>query len=100
MKVTTLDEIVEPLKQKKKFFRERFGVTRMGVFGSFVQGRQLVTSDIDIVIEMEKGRKNLHNFLGLKRFLENEFQRSVDLGFEHTLKPIVSEKLKGKIVYV
>lgn len=44
---------------------------------------------------MEKGKKNLHNFLQLKRVLEDEFNRSVDLGFEHTLKPVVREKLKG-----
>jgi hypothetical protein len=44
-------------------------------------------SDIDIVIDMEKNKKNLHNFLALKRLLEADFDRSVDLGLHHTLKP-------------
>ncbi len=100
MKVTTLKDIIDPLRAKKQFFHEKFGVTRMGVFGSFTQGKHTSSSDIDIVIEMEKGKKNLHNFLQLKRLLEDEFNRSVDLGFEHTLKPIVREKIKGKITYV
>ena len=100
MKATTLKEIIDPLRAKKPFFHERFGVTRMGVFGSFTQGKHTSSSDIDIVIEMEKGKKNLHNFLQLKRLLEDEFNRSVDLGFEHTLKPVVREKIKGKITYV
>lgn len=100
MKVTTLEDILEPLLKKKQFFYEKFGVTRMGVFGSFTLGTQKDTSDIDIVVEMEKEKKTLHNFLKLKRLLEREFERSVDLGFEHTLKPVVREKLKGKITYV
>ena len=100
MKVKTLEDIIEPLLKKKQFFYENFGVTRMGVFGSFIQGTQKDESDIDIIVEMEKGKKNLHNFLQLKRLLESEFGRSVDLGFEHTLKPIVRAKLKGKITYV
>jgi len=49
---------------------------------------------------MAKEKKSLHNFLQLKRLLENEFKRKIDLGFEHRLKPIVKEKLKGKITYV
>jgi len=100
MKVITLEDIIEPLLKKKQFLHDSFGVVRIGIFGSFVQGSQKESSDIDMVIEVEKGKKNLHNFLQLKRLLENEFGRSVDLGFEHTLKPIVRENLKGKITYV
>lgn len=100
MKATIIEDIIAPLQNKKKLFYEDFGVTRMGVFGSFANGEQTALSDIDIVIEMEKEKKNLHNFLKLKRLLENEFGRPVDLGFEHTLKPAVKEKIKGKIIYV
>jgi predicted nucleotidyltransferase len=100
MPVKNLNDIIVTLKKNKPFFRDQFGVVRIGVFGSFVDGRQTSTSDIDIVIEMTKEKKNLHNYLKLKKLLESEFNRSVDLGFEHTLKPAVVEKLKGKIVYV
>jgi hypothetical protein len=52
-----------------------------------------------MVVEMEGSRKNIHNFLGLKRFLENEFGKKVDLGFEHCLKPAVKEMIQEQIVY-
>ena len=68
----------------------------MGVFGSFVQNKQTISSDIDMVVEFEKGRKNIHSFLQLKRFLEKELARKVDLGFENSLKPVVRDKIKGK----
>ena len=49
--------------------------------------------------EIEKERKNIHSFLGLKRFLENEIGRNIDLGFKNSLKPVVREKVKGQIIY-
>jgi hypothetical protein len=72
----------------------------MGILGSFVQGEQTRSSDIDVVVEIEKDRKNIHTFMQLKRLLEKELSRKIDLGFEHSLKPIVREKIKEQIIYV
>ncbi len=94
------EEIVEYLRTNKKVLRDNFGVTRLGIFGSFVRHTQHISSDIDLVVEFEKGRKNIHTFLRLKRFLEKEFARKVDIGFEHSLKPVVRENIKGRILYV
>jgi hypothetical protein len=100
MEISSKEEIVAYLKSNKSFFYDKFGVTRMGIFGSFVRGEQTRSSDIDIIVEIEEGRKNLHIFLQLKRFLEKELEKKVDLGFEHSLKPIVRDKIKGQIIYV
>jgi len=100
MEKLSLNAIINHLQKNKKYLYERFGVTRMGIFGSFVQGVHTSSSDIDIVIEMEGNRKNLHTFLQLKRYLEKETARKIDLGFEHSLKPIVQESIKEQIIYV
>ena len=100
MQISTTNEIVSYLRGKKAYFHEKFGVTRMGIFGSFSEGKQTIGSDIDLVVEFEKGRKNIHTFLQLRRLLEKELSRKVDLGFEESLKPMVRERIKGKIVYV
>jgi hypothetical protein len=100
MAISSIEEIVVYLKNNKRFFYDRFGVTRMGIFGSFVRGEQTRSSDIDMIVEIEKSRKNLHSFLHLKRFLEKELEKKIDLGFEHSLKPIVRDKIKGQIIYV
>jgi len=100
MEISSIHEILAYLSDNKNYFYERFGVNRMGVFGSFVQDKQTISSDIDMVVEFEKGRKNIHSFLQLKRFLEKELARKVDLGFENSLKPVVRDKIKGKIIYV
>ncbi len=96
----SIQEVVAYLKDKKDFFYDEFGVTRIGIFGSFVRDEQTRSSDIDVVVEIEKNRKNIHTFMRLKRFLEKELSRGIDLGFEHSLKPIVREKIKRQVIYV
>ena len=100
MEVSSRQDIVAYLRSNKKLFYERFGVTRMGLFGSVVRDEETHSSDIDMVVEIEENRRNIHSFLGLKRFLEKEFARKVDLGFEHSLKPAVRDRIKGQIIYV
>ena len=100
MEISSIEEMVAYLKNRKRFFYDKFGVIRIGIFGSFARDDQTPSSDIDMVVEIEKSRKNIHSFLQLKRFLEKEMARKIDLGFEHSLKPIVKEKIKGKIIYV
>ncbi len=100
MEISSIEEMVAYLKKNKRFFYDRFGVTRMGIFGSFVRGEQTRSSDIDMIVEIEKGRKNIHSFLQLRRFLEKELAKKIDLGFEHSLKPTVRDKIKEQIIYV
>lgn len=100
MEVSTIGDLIVYLRSKKAFLHEKFGVTRMGVFGSFAQEKQSIASDIDLVVEFEKDRKNIHTFLQVRRLLERELSRKVDLGFEHSLKSVVRERIKGRVIYV
>jgi len=100
LKISTKDDLLKYLLDKKAFLRERFGVTRIGVFGGFAREEQTKQSDIDLVVEFEKGKKNLHTFLQVKRLLESELSRKVDLGFVHSLRPAVRENIKENIIYV
>jgi len=100
MENSTTVEVLTYLKSNKSYLYDRFGVIRMGIFGSYVKDMQTISSDIDMVVDFKKDRKNIHTFLKLKRFLEKELSRRVDLGFEHTLKPIVRENIKDEIIYV
>lgn len=56
-----------------------FGVKRFGLFGSFLHGRQIVQSDVDLLVEFESGQKSFDNFMRLGFFLEDLLERKVDL---------------------
>jgi uncharacterized protein len=97
---SSLDDIILNLRKNKRFLREQYGVTRIGIFGSFARGEQNASSDVDLIVEIEPTKKSLHSFLELKRFLERETERRIDLGLESALKPVIREKIKKQVIYV
>lgn len=99
-KVEDISKIIDYLQANKEMFFNQFGITRIGIFGSFISGEFSKSSDIDILIDMKKEYKTLHNFMALKRILEKQFKRKVDLGFFNSLKPLVKKEIKDKIYYV
>ena len=57
-------------------------------------------SDIDIAIELRPEKKSLSNFFGIRRYLEQQFGKTVDLGIESTLKPLAREMVAKEIIHV
>ena len=96
----TTKETLEFIRKHKKLTRQRYGVVKIGIFGSRSRGNEKKESDIDILIEMEKGKKNLHNFLEFKRFLEKNLGIQVDIGTESSLKSMVKKSIKEDVIYV
>ena len=95
----TRDEILHFLRSHKNQLRERYGVTRIGLFGSYARNEAKIDSDIDLAVEIQSPNK-YRSFFGFKRHLEKSFNHKVDLGIESTLKPIVKQHILKKIIYV
>lgn len=95
----TKDEILSFLRAHKQEMAEKFGVVRIGLFGSYVRDAARADSDIDIAVAFLPERKSLKNFLGCKRYLEAHLGKSVDLGIESTLKPMIRASVTKAIQY-
>ncbi len=70
-------EYLEILKQFKEANAEKYGIKRLGIFGSVARGEQKEGSDVDVYIEGE-----LHGFFALsdiKHKLEDLFGIPVDV---------------------
>ena len=98
--VRNQSEIITFLQAHKDELAHRFGVVSIGLFGSFARGKAREDSDIDIAIELMPEKKTLGNFLGIRRYLEQEFGRKVDLGIESTLKPLARKIITKEIIHV
>ncbi|WP_196799795.1 nucleotidyltransferase family protein [Desulfurobacterium sp.] len=73
---------------------------KIGIFGSFVRNEQTNSSDIDVLVEFEKGHKDFFNYMGLKYYLESLFKREVDLVIETAVKPQLRKRILNEVVYV
>jgi len=79
--------------------KEKYGVKRIGFFGSLARNEQKETSDIDVLVEFEKGAKTFDNYMNLKFFLEEVFGRKVDLVISDALKPQIRERVLEEVIY-
>jgi len=93
------EQIIRYLQEHKENFKERYGVLKIGLFGSYARGEQNEKSDIDIVVKLDNEHKRLQYFFGLKRELEDAFATPVDLGMEDSIKPLVKRYIQKEIIY-
>lgn len=95
-----IDDIKKTLVEQRKNIQSTFYVREMGVFGSFIRNEQTKKSDIDILVEFEKGHKDFFNYMRLKDYLEKSLGRRVDLVMKEAIKPGLKDKIFKEVVYV
>ncbi|MHA1470922.1 MAG: nucleotidyltransferase family protein [Candidatus Asgardarchaeia archaeon] len=76
-----------------------YGARNVRVFGSVARGEEEADSDIDILVEFEKGKKTFDNYMDLKFFLEDLFKCKVDLVIADALKPDLKPIILGSVIY-
>jgi uncharacterized protein len=93
------DQALEILSSHLEEIRQRFDVDSLALFGSVVRGQADAESDLDILVEYAK-TPGLFGFLDLKEYLENLFNRPVDLVTVNALKKQLREKILAEAVRV
>ena len=94
IKKLTSDEIAKELKEHKDILI-KYGVKKIGLFGSFARGEQKANSDIDFLVEFEK--PDFDNFMDLVFFLEDLFNRKVELITNGSLSPYIQPYVEKEV---
>lgn len=92
-------EIIDIIKNNKKELESRYGVKQLGLFGSYVKGRQRAKSDIDILVAFNRDI-DLFEFLDLREYLEDKLRARIDLVMETALKPAIGKRILSEVEYV
>lgn len=93
------DEIIDIMRESKPELNSRYGVERLGLFGSYVRQRQRKKSDIDILVAFNRDI-DLFDFLDLREYLEGKLSAKVDLVMESALKPVLGRRILAEVEYV
>lgn len=91
-------EILNYLKEHKEEFKKKFGIEKFGLFGSFARDKNSLNSDIDLIIFTKN--KSLKNRLFLKKLIEKDLNREVDLGYFDSLREFIKQEIKKDLIYV
>jgi len=99
--MTTQNDILSYLSAHKDEFLSRFGIVKIGLFGSFGRGTPNENSDIDIVIELQDDVKDIYRKKQhFRQILETYFHRKVDIAREKYLSDLARKTIKDDVIYV
>lgn len=97
----SLEEIKQTIIQSKPRLQQRYQVTQLGIFGSYVRGEQTETSDLDVLVEFEpEARFGLLKFCELENDLGDTLGLKVDLVMKTGLKPHIGERILQEVIYL
>ena len=93
------EQALQVLKAAKPVLAERYGVTRLALFGSTARGEARAGSDVDIVVGFE-GPATSARYFGVQFYLEDELGCAVDLVTEKAVRPELKPYIEREAVNV
>jgi predicted nucleotidyltransferase len=92
-------EALEILRQHKQELAEKYGVRRLGIFGSVARDEATAESDMDVVVEMTK--PDLFFMVHIKEKLESVLHCPVDLvRYRDRMNTFLRQRIDAEAVYV
>lgn len=90
------DLATQTLAAAKPTLQQRFGVTRLALFGSTARGQAHEASDVDVLVAFD-GPATAARYFGVQFYLEDALGRPVDLVTEKALraelKPFIDQEV-------
>ena len=94
----TLDDALAKLRAAKPLL-DRYGVQRVGVFGSTARGEAHAESDVDVLVEFDPARVPGWEFFSLGDELALIMQRAVDVVTPKSLPRLMGDNVLREVVY-
>ena len=85
-------KVLEEIKKDVLPILRKADVTKAALFGSYVRGDNTKNSDIDILVDLPRG-KSLFDLVGLKIDLENNLNKKVDVVTYRGICPHLKESI-------
>ena len=94
----SLTEIKTRLQAQKPYLYEKYGVTEIGVFGSYVRGEQKSDSDIDILVTLtDPPRISLLDLVDLQYYLSDLLEMEVDIAVKGNLRKRIGQRILSEV---
>jgi predicted nucleotidyltransferase len=98
--MTTRDDILSTLRNHRSQISD-FGVSTIGLFGSYLRNEQSVKSDIDLLIDFEPGKENFDNYMAVYDYFETLFKdEKIEIITKNGLSKYIGPKILSNVMYV
>jgi len=93
------DQAISLLAQSKPVLAERYGVTKLALFGSTARGTARPDSDVDVLVAFD-GAASSARYFGVQFYLEDVLGCPVDLVTEKALRAELRPFIEREAVHV
>lgn len=94
-------QILDFISKSKPMLREKFYVSKIGLFGSYARQEQSANSDIDLIVEFDENTKDLYDIkIAIKKYFKSNLNLEVDLCREKYIKPRYRKRILNEAIYV
>ena len=93
------EDVLQILNQHKDGLASRYGVTKLGIFGSVARDEAAEASDVDVVVEMQK--TDLFYMVHIKGELEDALHCPVDIvHYRKRMNVFLKKRINREVIYV
>jgi predicted nucleotidyltransferase len=93
------EDILKKLKEIKPQLEADYGISELGLFGSYSRGDYTNESDIDILVEYSRVI-SLFKVVDIINYLQEIFNKKVDLVSRKDLKELLRPRILSEVIYV
>ncbi len=97
--MATREDILKILREEFPYLKERYGISKIGLFGSYSRGEQDAESDIDLLVQIERPI-GFFKFVAIEEYLKEKLGAEVEMVMEDALKPVIKPYVMKEVVYV
>jgi len=99
MNINNRETVLQELRKLKPDLEKQYGVTKIGIFGSFARNEIREDSDVDVVVEMRE--PDLFYMVHIKDVLEKRFKIPVDvIRYRAMMNKYLKARIDREAVYV
>lgn len=92
------EQVLRTLTAQKRELAQKYGLTRLGIFGSVARGQETEDSDVDVVVQMPP---DLFQMVHLKEDLEELLGVPVDLiRLHNNLNTYLKSRIDREAIFV
>jgi hypothetical protein len=98
--MTTKENIIAILKSHKSEL-SKYGVSTIGLFGSYLRNEQSTNSDIDLLIDFDPDKENFDNYMAVYDLFEELFKNEkIEIVTKNGLSKYIGPKILNDVMYV
>jgi len=92
-------QYINTLRRFQQEYGAKYGITRMGIFGSVARGEQREDSDVDVVLEAPA--MSVYTLIGIRHELEEMMNKRVDVVRKSKyMSERFKTRLEREVIYV